>query len=106
MTGKSLGFTLIDKKETHSLMSQSALCTLSYWKSTVRSMKGLRSITVAASIATSSAFAASRMSGPRGMSAAAATSFHDLTDVDTNGVAVDFSQFKGKVAYCVNVASA
>ena len=31
--------------------------------------------------------------------------FYDITDTDTAGDSVDFSQFKGKVAYCVNVAS-
>ena len=26
----------------------------------------------------------------------------DLTDTDTDGTALDFSQLKGKVTYCVN----
>lgn len=54
----------------------------------------------------SNAFVAPRPLAGRALNSRSFASFYDITDTDTNGNPVDFAQFKGKVAYCVNVASA
>lgn len=43
--------------------------------------------------------------GNLGRRAASAMAFHELSDTQTDGSALDFGMLKGKVAYCVNVAS-
>ena len=66
-------------------------------------------LTSALLVTSVSAFTSPRVLKARSSSAVApsmASAFHSVTDTDTDGNEVSFSEFEGKVAYCVNVASA